>query len=369
MCKRVHFKTKMATFSQLPSGKWRVQVRRGGIYRAGTFNSKREAKDWAATIESQASHIAASGYAPPPKGATLADLIDKYVEDTKPTGKTKTATLAMWRRDLGTVKLSALSAMVLRDFIDKRTKAGAGGVTIAADLSFLSGMLKWGRHARHLDLPEQLARDARASLPYRGLNTRSTERSREPSDDELAKLYAYWDSNPWQKIPMVTLCKFALATGMRQAEICRLEVEDMDRAARTIVIRDRKDPRLKQGNHQTVPLLPDAWAIVQEVLKERDTGFLFPYNEASVSVAFARACKQVKIEDLRFHDLRHRATAEFFRMGLDIPRVAIMTGHRTWGMLRRYTDIKPADVHAAVKKPRSPSRGSSKGKQAGPGVL
>ena len=158
MCKRVHFKTKMATFSQLPSGKWRVQVRRGGIYRAGTFNSKREAKDWAATIESQASHIAASGYAPPPKGATLADLIDKYVEDTKPTGKTKTATLAMWRRDLGTVKLSALSAMVLRDFIDKRTKAGAGGVTIAADLSFLSGMLKWGRHARHLDLPEQLAR-------------------------------------------------------------------------------------------------------------------------------------------------------------------------------------------------------------------
>ena len=37
-------------------------------------------------------------------------------------------------------------------------------------------------------------------------------------------------------------------------------------------------------------------------------------------------------------------------MGLDIPRVALLTGHRTWAMLRRYTDIKPADVHIAVAR-------------------
>ena len=49
----------MPTFSQLPSGKWRVQVRRAGIYRAATFPTKREARDWAAGIESQAHHIAA----------------------------------------------------------------------------------------------------------------------------------------------------------------------------------------------------------------------------------------------------------------------------------------------------------------------
>jgi integrase len=281
----------MATFSQLPSGRWRVQVRRAGVYRAGTFNTKREAREWAAAIESQASHIAATGYAPPPKGATLADLIDRYIEDTKPTGKTKTATLAMLRREIGKVKLSALSAMVLRDFIDRRIDQGAGGVTIAADLSFLSGMLKWGKHARNLDLPERLAQDARASLAYRGLRTRSAERNREPTDEELAKLYDYWNSNPWQRIPMVTLCRFALATGMRQAEITRLEAEDIDHKGRTIVIRDRKDPRVKKGNDQTVPLLPDAWAIVQDVLKERDSGFLFPYLADSVSIAFTRACK------------------------------------------------------------------------------
>ena len=77
-----------------------------------------------------------------------------------------------------------------------------------------------------------------------------------------------------------------------------------------------------------------------------------------MSAAFTRACQDVKppIVDLHFHDLRHRATAQFFRMGLDIPRVALLTGHKTWAMLRRYTDIKPADVHAALKKPRAPRK-------------
>ena len=326
------------------------------MYRAATFATKREAKDWAIAIEAQANHIAAGGYAPVPKGATLGDLIDKYNESsTKLPGKTKEATLAMLKRELGKVKLANLNAVVLRDFIDCRQDDGAGGVTIAADLSFLSAVLKWGRHARQLDLPERLALDARASLMHRGLNTRSKEREREPTDDELARIYGHWATLKRQQIPMQTLCKFALATGMRQGEITRLEIEDIDKDARTVVIRDRKDPRNKKGNDQTVPLLPDAWAIVEPIIAERKTGFLFPYDARSVSASFTRACTAMGIEDLHFHDLRHRAAAQFFRMGLGIPQVALLTGHKTWAMLRRYTAIKPEDVHNAIKKPDSPA--------------
>lgn len=343
----------MATFSQLPSGKWRVQVRRGGVYRAATFVTKREAKDWAAGIESQAHHVAAGGFAPVPKGATLGDLIDKYTETVaKLPGKTKGATLAMLKDRLGKVRLTTLNAVTLRDFIDQRAADGAGGVTIAADLSFLSTVLKWARHARHLDVNDRLATDARASLPHRGLQPRSVQREREPSDDELARLFAHWAGNVRQRIDMVTLCRFALASGMRQDEICSLQIGDVDRQARTVVIRDRKDPRNKEGNDQTVPLLPDAWAIVEPLIEGRDAGSIFDARAASVSTAFTRACKALEppIEDLHFHDLRHRATAQFFRMGLDIPRVALLTGHKTWAMLRRYTSIKPADVHSAVAR-------------------
>lgn len=348
----------MPTFSQLPSGKWRAQVRRAGLYRAASFATKREAKDWAMAVESQLTHVAASGFAPIPKGATLADLIDKYAESqANEPGRTKAATHAMFRRELGEIKLASLNAVVLRDFIDQRLKEGAGGVTIAADLSYLSAVLKWGRHARKLDIPDALALEARESLKHRGLNTRSREREREPTDDELARLYAHWAANPRQRIDMVMLCRFALATGMRQGEICGLQVDDVDSTRRTVVIRDRKDPRNKAGNHQTVPLLPDAWAIVEPLIKDRTEGSVFGVRAASVSTAFTRACQDVKpaIVDLTFHDLRHRATAQFFRMGLDIPRVALLTGHKTWAMLRRYTDIKPEDVHAAIRKPASPA--------------
>ena len=217
---------------------------------------------------------------------------------------------------------------------------------------------------RQLDIPAHLALEARASLKHRGLETRSREREREPTDDELCRLYAHWEGRPRQKIDMPLLCRFALTTGMRQDEICRLQVEDVDRAAKTVVIRDRKDPRNKAGNHQTVPLLPDAWAIVEPLLGDRAEGQLFNgVRAASVSAAFTRACAELGIDNLHFHDLRHRATAQFFRMGLDIPRVALLTGHKTWAMLRRYTDIKPADVHAAVakasKKPAARSRGKA----------
>ena len=34
----------MATFSHLPSGKWRAQVRRAGLYRNATFEKKRDAE-------------------------------------------------------------------------------------------------------------------------------------------------------------------------------------------------------------------------------------------------------------------------------------------------------------------------------------
>ena len=41
-------------------------------------------------------------------------------------------------------------------------------VTIAADLSYLSAVFKWARHARHLDVPVRLALEARESLKHRG---------------------------------------------------------------------------------------------------------------------------------------------------------------------------------------------------------
>jgi integrase len=338
----------MATFTKLPSGKWRAQVRRDGMYRGQTFTLKRDAQAWAKQIEVQAEHIVASGYQPVPEGYSVGDLIDGYAQECNMGGRTKQATHAMLKRELGSIPLKRLNSIHLRDFIDTRVQAGAGGVTIAADLSFFGAILKWGKHSRRMDLPTDLARDARRDLSARKVSTRSSERDREPTTAELEKLYAFWTANQRQTIPMATLCAFALATAMRQDEICSIQLEDMDAIKRTVIIRDRKDPRKKEGNNQTVPLLPAAWALVEPILAVRKVGRIFPYQASSVSTAFTRACSTLDIKDLRFHDLRHKATSDLFRMGLTIPQVAVLTGHKTWTQLKRYTHTKSEDVHAAL---------------------
>lgn len=341
----------MATYTQLKSGNWRAQVRRGGIVRGKTFPLKRDAEDWARRIEVQATRIIASGFQAIPQGYSFSDLISDYIAETKEGGKTKTNTLAMLKRRMGHIPLNSLNVVHLRDFVDSRlNRDKAGGVTIAADLSHIGTVLKWGKHSRHLDLPTHLALEARQNLNARKVNTRSNEREREPTDAELTNLYSHWDNNLRQTIPMSTLCKFALATAMRQEEICSIALDDVDADKHTVIIRNRKDPQRKEGNHQNVPLLPDAWKIIEPILEQRKTGRVFPYRAASVSTAFTRACKTLKIVDLRFHDLRHKAASDLFRMDLEVQHVSVFTGHKSWKVLARYTHTKPEDIFNFIDK-------------------
>ncbi len=340
----------MASFSQLPSGKWRAQIRTKGVYKASTFNTKREAQAWAAIAASQAVHMAASGIAPVPAGATVADLIAAYRADQKTQqGRTKQSVLNMLSKRLGHVPLAGLNSAHLREYVDKRLTE-CTGQTLASDLSFLSAVLHWARFSRALDVPHRLALDVRAGLSHRGVKTRSNERSREPTAAELQKLYAHWDANARQHVPMTLLTKFALATGLRLSEITGLRVADVDLDRHTVVVRDRKDPQDKIGNDQTVPLIGDAFTMVAEAIGDRQVGYVFPYNAKSIGIAFARTCTKLGIVDLHFHDLRHCATSQFFRMGLGIPQVALLTGHKSWATLKRYTRITAADVFGVLNE-------------------
>jgi integrase len=292
--------------------------------------------------------------APTHAAIKVTDLIEAYKNEhvkANSWGKTKVATLAMLQRELGGIPLVNLSALHLQDFITKRVKQGAGGATVAADLSFLGGVLKYGRVVKHLSIDPRLALDARMALTSRGLNSRSKERRREPSADELATLYAYWKrKGSRQTIPMEVICRFAMATTLRQSEITGLVAEDVDPDKKTVVVRDRKNPNEKAGNDSTIPLIGEAWSIVADRLTARRKGRIFPYDPRSVSAAFTRAVSACQIDDLHFHDLRHGAITNLFRMGLSIELVAILSGHKDWKQLRRYTELGAGDVFEAIER-------------------
>jgi integrase len=143
--------------------------------------------------------------------------------------------------------------------------------------------------------------------------------------------------------------RFAVGTGMRRGEITRLRWADLDESKHLVLVRDRKDPREKKGNHQWVPLLSQTdygcmWALVQAQPKVSDR--IFPIGESALSKYFTWACRALSIPDLHLHDMRHHAISRLFEMGYRIEQVALVSGHRSWVHLKRYTNLRPEDLHS-----------------------
>ena len=61
-------------------------------------------------------------------------------------------------------------------------------------------------------------------------------------------------------------------------------------------------------------------------------------------MAWKRLIKRSGITDLHFHDLRHEAITRFFEMGLSVPEVAVISGHKDYRMLARYTHLRAEDI-------------------------
>ena len=71
---------------------------------------------------------------------------------------------------------------------------------------------------------------------------------------------------------------------------------------------------------------------------------VFPISAACLRLAWNRARKKAGINDLRFHDLRHEALSRFFEMGMSVPEVALISGHKDVRQLFRYTHLNPENI-------------------------
>jgi integrase len=331
----------MATFQKLPSGKWRAQVRRSGIYKARSFDKKVDAQSWAAVIEQSISRGSTVGYITPPQGMTLGDLIDGFLE-TNPADISAVVILRAMAEIIGASPLAALNGYHLQRWTDAKLASGVTGSTIVRQLTYLGSVLRWGRRVRRLDIDETLHLEPRKTLAAARIQTYGQERDRYATDAELETIRAAIRDQERLQIPLEAIMGFALATAMRLGEICRIEHEDISPDGRTILIRDRKDPKRKVGNHQTVPLSSRAREII--ATQPTTAGRVFPVATTSVSIAWRRSVDLAGVDNLTFHDLRHRAISDLFARGLAIQQVALVSGHKEWKQLRRYTQVQAADL-------------------------
>jgi integrase len=323
-------------------GSWRAQVRRRGYpTKTQTFPTKILAQQWARGVEAEID----AGRAVPARASrvTVADLVDRYTNEVsaaKPFGRNKADVLAKIRALLGAEVAADLTAERIVDYI--RTDRGIRDVTASIDLTYLKGVLKIARALWREPVHPGIVDDAREILRYMGTLHRSTERDRRPTPDELAALRRWFERSTCLT---PDIFDFIIASCFRPpSEIVRLQWDDLSREDRTIVIHDRKDPRKKIGNHQTVPLLGEAFDIVVRQ-RQRDAR-IFPVNGHSWSSLFPRACADLGIEDLRLYDLRHESISRLVEAGRhSIPEMMLITGHKDPKQLMRYTQLRARDLH------------------------
>ncbi|MPW28241.1 tyrosine-type recombinase/integrase [Agarivorans sp. B2Z047] len=333
--------------------RYRCQVRKQEsgkvIYRTEkTFSKKADAKswgiEWASKLEKRAQNT--NDNVPTIRELILIYLNDKHMSQT--IGRSKKFSLSMLvDTELAKVRANRLSTHHLVSFCKDRTEAGAKPQTIACDISHLRSVFRSAKAVFNIDVTDTVFKESYYTLYNLNLIGKSEKRSRRPEKKELTKIrqgLLRRQEHPAAKIPFLDILDFSILSCMRIGEICKIKWEDVNENNKTVKVRDRKDPRKKSGNHMYVPMLNDAWLILQR--QPRASELVFPYNPKSVTAGFQRVRNELGINDLRYHDLRREGASRLFEGGLSIEAVAQVTGHRNLDTLWQvYTEMNPKAVH------------------------
>lgn len=341
-----------------------VLIKREGqiVHRSSkTFDRQQPAKVWIRNTEAELSKPGALERANRPK-ATLADAIDKYTQANQDMGRTKEQVLRTIRgMAIGQKDCASITSADLVAFADElretRQPQTVGNYMSHLQAVFAIAEDAWGYQ---LDMA-QMSKAMRSSRRL-GTVTKSKRRDRRPTLDELDQIMRHFQEVHRRRpasVPMHIVVAFAIFSTRRQEEITRVLWSDYE--GDRVLVRDMKHPGQKIGNNVWVDLPEPARRIVDRM--PRTAAEIFPYTTDAISAAFTRACHFLAIDDLVFHDLRHEGISRLFEVGLGIPQVALVSGHRSWSSLQRYTHIRQVgDKYAGwewLEVVTAPSVGSS----------
>jgi integrase len=324
-------------------GKWRAQVRRKGHKaQCRTFKTKAQAEAW---VRQREADIDRGVIAADAGDLTVADVIGAYRklrDQARPISDSSNEHYMLKKLEagLGEKLARALNPDDLIAFaVMRKEDDGAGPYTINMDVSKLGTVLRYGGASLRVALPDVVGA-ARPLLTHLRLIGGGGKRERRPTEDELPRILAYMDEQHGRKYAEAVA--FAAITAMRRGEVCAIQWGDVDEQARVVQVW-RKHPR-KGKVLERVPVLGEAWDILKRQPKGGDTP-IFPIHPQTLSKYFRGACASLSIPDLHFHDLRHEGTSRLFEQGYQIQEVALVTGHKDWRHLKRYTNLRPEDLH------------------------
>ena len=314
-------------------GTWWIYFRRDGKrYRestgvkVGTRDDKQLAKDYLVKRQREVAtaHINGEKKKPIP----FAEFADDFIRRDSPEKKTKwrdqgvlERIKAHWRGET----LDSITQERIEDYKAARLQTRKGA-TVAKELQIIGRLFKkaveWGKLDKN---PAQFITKPRCN----------NGRVRFLEPEELDRLLA--------KIPgwLRPIALFARFTGARRGEVLDLTWNDIDLKRGLIRLRETKN-----GEDATIEMNATTRAILASLPQPINRAQLVfgeegntPARVRRIERAWSGALKAAKIENFRFHDLRHQAATDLLTLGAGLNDVRDFLRHKSMVMTLRYAHL------------------------------
>ena len=171
------------------------------------------------------------------------------------------------------------------------------------------------------------------------------------SDTERKALLDACAASDWKGLYILVM--LAISTGARRGELINLKWSDVDLKTARATVHDTKN-----GDSRVLPLVAKALDALRELKLQNSarseyvfpqaSGFLAPY--VHFDGYWQDALTAAKLENFRFHDLRHTTASYLASQGASLLEIADTLGHRTLNMVKPYAHLAQSHKVRAIEK-------------------
>jgi len=242
----------------------------------------------------------------------------------------------------GMQQLSILSTFTVDRYKRRRLDAGARNGTINLELATLSHLLncaiEWGWIKTRPCKIKLLERDQARIIALTDEQADALFRGALADDDPSCWLFV----------------AFGLNTAMRHSEILRARFEHLDLQKLRLQI-----PKAKGGRREQ-PITAQLAGMLKREMETRGAyGWIFPSPRPGASLSghrdrmekpFRNAVTRAGLDPKTItpHVLRHTAITKLVQVGIDLPTIQQISGHKTLAMVLRYTHVHGTHIDRAI---------------------
>lgn len=185
------------------------------------------------------------------------------------------------------------------------------------------------------------------------LPANSKERVRYLSLDEFKRLYEKLSISPivW----LMPIVNTAIGSGLREGNLINLLKTDVKLNEQSVEIDAEK---MKNDEHFGNPLSQVAFESLRDLIQndKSDSPYVFLDSNGKqlyavkVQRAFRKVVKEAKIEDFRFHDLRHCFASYLRQSGVELDIIGKLMGQKDLRSTKRYTHLNKECLRKPIEK-------------------